>query len=149
MKSDRGSAIVWLAIAALAVIGGLRLGVGALSRPGPGMFPLAAGVALAALALVLLVRTMRPPVAEKVPAPPAPPFEWRASLVIIGLAFGYAVLLEPLGFALDTLIFLMVLHRRDRSTWRVVTIWSVATTVALTILFRVLSVRLPTGFLGL
>jgi hypothetical protein len=71
-------------------------------------------------------------------------------LTLAGL-LGYALLLEPLGFILCTLIFMIVLLAFvEPQRWFLVLLVSIATTTASYLIFQLwLKSQLPSGFLGI
>lgn len=127
-------------------IGATRYPVGTLVAPGPGLFPLLAGLTMTIASAVALVTERR--AASAVPEPVGPLF--RRVPILVAVLAGYAILLKPLGFlvastALVALV-LVVLGRRPLSA-------AVATAIALSagayLTFRLLGVPLPPGLLGL
>jgi putative tricarboxylic transport membrane protein len=74
---------------------------------GPRFSPLVASIALILLAIVFLVRTVVRPDVElaRYAAAEAETTHWPTPAALLGLLAGYALLLEALGYALATTIF--------------------------------------------
>jgi putative tricarboxylic transport membrane protein len=133
------SALVVLAIG----IGGAYLaygyGLGSLRRPGPGLWPFAVSVLIAALAIMLLVVGRHLDDAEKFT---------RASLLVLagGATFvGLGLLLPAIGFEIPAILLGIVwLRFLGGESWRSTIVISVATTAAFYLLFLyVLKIPLP------
>lgn len=94
----------WIAIAAgaVAIAEGLRLGLGSLSKMGPGYFPTAAGGLLIGLGLVLLVNALRKggPLARV-------PFGVPVILLLSSLV-SFGVFLPLLGLGPATIILMLI-----------------------------------------
>jgi hypothetical protein len=118
--------------------------VGGLARPGPGFFPLLAGIALGLLSLGLVVEAMlrrgdRGGLAGRGQAL-VKPFSVIAALVV------YALLLEQAGYLLSTVALLAVLLAFERQRWPLVIAVSVGGTLVSYWLFALrLAVPLPRG----
>ena len=107
-----GSLMVVLGIVA-AVEGG-RYSIGTLSRMGPGFFPVALGVILAAVGLVLLIGAKL--AAPQPPLPTLPP-EWRGWIAIVVGVIAFGVIgqyggLVPATFAI---VFISALGERENT----------------------------------
>jgi putative tricarboxylic transport membrane protein len=113
------SAAVWVVVGLAVAVGGVRMGVGTLATPASGFVPTLAGVALAGLGSVVLGRAWRVaraanlllPAAPAVPPPSSAAGQrWRV-VAAAGSILAYGLLLEPLGFAVTTLLVLGSLFR--------------------------------------
>ena len=133
------AALVVLAIG----IGGAYLaygyGLGSLRRPGPGLWPFAVSILIAALAVMLLVVGRHLDDAEKFT---------RASLLVLagGATFvGLGLLLPTLGFEIPAILLGIVwLRFLGGESWRSTIVISVATTAAFYLLFLyALKIPLP------
>lgn len=84
-------------------VGALALGygVGSISRPGAGFFPLAAGVLMVLLGAgtALFVREVEPVEGG---------MRWRAAVSVFGAVLAWALLLKPLGFAPATVALVVI-----------------------------------------
>lgn len=140
----RPGALVWLALAGLALIEGVRLGVGTARQPGPGFFPVLAALALAGLAAGVLLG----PVSE--PAAPPAPGGRRRLVATIGALVAYAALLERLGFVPTTFLvmgYLLVVV--EGKPWPVAAGFAATVAAAAWLVFdRLLHAQLPPGVLA-
>lgn len=118
--------------------------------PGPGFLPFWMGVILAGLAVILLLTAWGRKVA---PAEP-PVFPGRKALTAVGLALLglalYTVLMAPLGFLANTLLFVAFLMGVvQREKFKLTAGVAVLTTAGLYIVFHVLlGITLPRSPLG-
>ncbi len=126
--------------------GATRYSVGSLVAPGPGLFPLLAGLTLALAGLLALIVESRAP---SVAAPRLGESFRRVPLLVAALV-AYAVVLKPAGFlaasAALTALVLVILGRR--AAWPVAGI-AIALSAGCYLTFRLLGVPLPPGALGL
>ena len=146
MSRDLTSALFWLAIAIFVSLDSFtHLRLGTLRSPGPGFFPFWGGLLLGALALILLVRSLR--LRERFGSVAIP---WPALLLVLGALLGYLLFLETVGFVIVTFLFLLVLFRFGKTGWIKSGGWAVIATTVAYVLFRFwLQVQLPRGPLGL
>jgi putative tricarboxylic transport membrane protein len=144
MPRDLVSGLFWLAIASFAVIQGVALKLGTLSRPGPGFFPFWGGVVLGLLSLVLLATSLRRRAAITLSGLRSPRL-----LVVTAALLGYVVLLERLGFGTVTFLFLLLLFRLERRGWVLSAVSALVGAVACYALFQLwLKTQLPVGPFG-
>jgi putative tricarboxylic transport membrane protein len=144
MRRDAVSGVFWLVVAAIAIVHGVSLKLGTLHQPGPGFFPFWGGVVLALLAGTLAVTAQRVRVAAALAG-----VEWPKLLVVLAATLGYVVLLEAVGFGTVTFLFLVLLFRLERKTWRFSAAAGLAGAVASHALFQLwLKTQLPVGPLG-
>jgi putative tricarboxylic transport membrane protein len=138
--------LTWLAVAAVAMVEGVRLGVGTPRQPGPGFFPVVVALALAGLATALLLQQ---PV-EEAPRRQAAGGRGRFAATVVAL-LAYAVLLEPLGFVPTTFIVMWFLAGFvGQLRWSIACPFGVVTAVSAWFLFdRLLHAQLPRGVLAL
>jgi len=155
-KRDLLSSLVWLGIGILFCIGGVRHehGLFVSGIPGPGFLPFLAGIGLILLSLILL-RSAAPKKREEdgnihIEAfLPERDSRKRLLFVLSALIF-YVIVLEHLGFALTTLIFMIFLLRIEPRRWLIILTIAFLSTAASYILFRILlKVQLPRGVLGI
>ncbi|MEO6362231.1 MAG: tripartite tricarboxylate transporter TctB family protein [Caldimonas sp.] len=135
---------------------GMAFGAGALKQyaywgengPGPGFLPFWLGLVMALLAAALLVGALRSP---------DPGAQWlprgdglRRLVFVLGASVAFVVLLNVIGMALATVLFLVVLLRfLDRQPWRLTIIVALAVAGFDHLVFaRWLHVPLPVGPLG-
>lgn len=121
-------------------MGAMKLDLGTLEKPGPGLVPLIYAGVLAILSVCLLIRTF---LSTKIFATS---IEWRSiAPVLLALTF-YGVAIEWLGYVICTFLITLALLRATRTSWIHSAAFAVATTVVIDLLFvRWLSVLLPTG----
>lgn len=119
--------------------------------PGPGFLPLWLGALLAFLAVILLVTSWSRRPTEKDRQSPFPGVKPLLSVasVLLGLAL-YTLLMETLGFLVDTFLFvayLMLVVERER--WPTAILVAASTTAALYLVFQVLlTITLPRNMFG-
>jgi hypothetical protein len=144
MGKDLASGFFWLAVSILVVLQGFSLKLGSLQRPGPGFFPFWGGLVLALLSLILLGGALRGRGTLSFVG-----VRWPKLLLVVAALPGYLLLLERLGFATVTALFLLLLFRLEGKDWA----WSVAVSVLGAVscyaLFHVwLRTQLPAGPFG-
>ncbi|MEU7835194.1 MULTISPECIES: tripartite tricarboxylate transporter TctB family protein [unclassified Nonomuraea] len=133
------AALIPLAIGVITGIMSWSLGVGTLSNPGPGLWPLAVSVAMVVTAAVLVLRSG--PTGEE------ETFTREALIVVVAAVslVGYALLFERIGFEIPTVALLVLwLKGLGREGWRMTVIISLGSTAVLYLLFVTgLGVSLP------
>jgi putative tricarboxylic transport membrane protein len=110
--------------------------------PGPAFVPAVLGTALAVMGAVVAIAPLRARAAQQ-----ASTSEFRKPLVVMGVFAAYLALLNIVGFAVATALFLFtVLHWvESRGVWQSAAI-AVSVTLALHLLFAVaLGTSLPSG----
>jgi hypothetical protein len=138
------SALAFLAVGVLIVLGTRSLRTGSFSSPGPGLFPLCLGVLLIIFSVVSFF-VSNP---EKLPK-----LSWgmipRSAVYVIGILFAYRFSLPVLGYSLSTLfLFIFLLKVVGGKGWLLTVVWSVVITGVSDLLFiRALGVLFPTGIL--
>jgi putative tricarboxylic transport membrane protein len=149
LRSDRYSALFFLALAIFICQQSMGIGVGTLRRPGPGLLSFGAGAAIALLSLAFLIQTV---LSKKASAGPVQDKETGGKVKTISICislFIFTIAVNWLGFVLSTLFFTLFLFRTVESEpwWRSV-IKAVLVTVGNYLLFVVwLGLRLPRGLL--
>ena len=124
----------------------LHMGIGSARNPGPGFLPFIAGVLLIILSLAVVFE-------ERRQGDKGPLWKGRKSVVALSVLLSliaYALLLDILGFLLDTLlIFGFLFASSGKHSWKVVLGASLITTVLAFLLFGyVLKIPLPGGLLN-
>ena len=147
-KADRISSLFWLVFAVFISRESYRLGLGILHRPGPGFLFFWAGIFLAIMALIVLLRTW----AQK-EGPSGSIFGGKNILKacwVMASVFLYAVFMERVGFIPVTLVlFLFLLGVIEKKGWVFSVLVSVAVTVAAYLIFETaLKSQLPKGILS-
>lgn len=118
----------------------LRYPLGRGAQMGPGMFPLALGVLLVVVGLLVTAKAMRAGHLA------APPFEWRSAIVVTAaiLVAGALLLTAGLFVAIPALVLISALAARN-SRLPAVLVSAAALTVMAWLLFIVgLDLRIPT-----
>jgi hypothetical protein len=120
--------------------------------PGPAFLPFWLGVLLAVFATILLVSAWRSQATEKDNNSifPGKQALFAIVLALVGLA-GYILLIEILGYLVDTLLFIVFLMKAvEREKWPLTLMVAVGTTAALFITFQfLLQITLPSNMFGL
>ncbi len=148
---DVNSSMFWILIGVFFCIGGLHYGIRRSGIPGPGFLPFVTGLILVALSVTLLVARLlkRRDRAGSIGKPMPRGEAFRRILIVLGALCLYVVLLEPLGFLLTTVLFMIVILRLEPRRWTFILPVAVGATVFFFVLFKVLlRVPLPAGLLG-
>lgn len=148
-RSDRYAALFFLALAGYICQQSMGIGVGTLSRPGPGLMSFGAGAAVALLSLACLIQTFFARKADEAPGEPAGRKQFFKVAAISLSLFLYTIAVNWLGFLLATLVFVLFIFRivETESWWRS-TGKSILVTAGTYLLFVVwMGINLPTGFL--
>ncbi len=120
MKADRVTSLFWLAVGLVAMWGASRLGLGEFRQPGPGLFPFLAGLFVSSMAVLVFCVSLF--ARSESPAPELSllwaEVDWRRPALVILFSIGYIVFLERTGFVLTSLIFLVLLLRTTKTSWR-------------------------------
>ena len=152
-RADTAGAIAILLLGASTVLFSLRMPIGTFRAAGTGLFPLCLGLLLMALASIFLLthRVQAPPQAQHDAGTHAAPESRRQVLLFLGAVILATLLLDPLGYPLDSLILLAALLRiLGTKQWRLnLLISSVTTAVAYLVFVHWLKIPLPMGWLGL
>lgn len=152
MKVDQlVSAGAWLAVGLVFGIGSWRMGLGEISEPGPGFFPLIMSACLVAFSLVYLVSLLRQ--VRKAPAGgsflPGRGGLLRVSLLVSSL-FGFIFAMDYIGFCLTSFFFISFLLKLvEPRRWHMVLLIAGLTTATSYAIFQLwLRADLPAGPLG-
>lgn len=123
------------------------LKLGTIHQPGPGLFPLISGVGIAALAAFWLAANRK---CNNDCEPLWQESQWLPPLLGVIVTIVYAALMEPLGYTLSTLIFLLAWQKIiEREKWLKASIIAVVGTVTMYIVFAyLLRVDLPGELFG-
>jgi hypothetical protein len=147
-RYDLASTLFLMALAAYVTVSGFRYGFGDWHEPGPGFLTVLSGIVLGALAAVWFGMTL----VKRWGGGVARPFIADAGgLRKVGLTalalVAFAFLLEPLGFPLATLAFMVFLLRAiERQRWGLTLTVSVVTMVLCALVFQIgLQVQFPEG----
>ena len=140
--------LFWMGLAVAVCIESLQLQIGSFHQPGPAFLPFLAAVLLGILSLISLLQTLKGTLQDDYNAWAKMSF-LKLGLVVASL-FLYVLLLNTLGFLLDTFILLLFLFRvMEPYRWTKVLFASLLTIGAVYAFFVVLlDSRLPKGLLG-
>ena len=130
-----------------------RLGLGSITRPGPGFFPFWICTGLAATSLYLMTQRLRPSPEDEAPTESEGVFtlgRFRRVLSVMAGTALFGLLLEFSGFLATTFIFMafcwLVIDRQ--SLLRGLLISAVASAAAFVLFVKLLNVHFPRGLLG-
>jgi hypothetical protein len=125
--------------------------IGRLTQPGPGYLPLALGIILILLSLILLVgQKKKSPGARQAVLPAARSGGWKKVVYTVLVLTIAGFFFERVGYLL-TFFFLIVLLMKgaERQSWKRIFLTALLTTVGVYVVFvLLLEVQLPHGFLG-
>ena len=143
---DRLSGILFLIFSGVTIYLALRLPMGRVGKPGPGIFPLLLSVVIAFLALSLFLRTLRSK--GELGTEEISTTKWRLVYLLGDLCL-YVFLLRPLGFLISTWIFLILLNPIVKKRWIPILLGSLFVSAAFFFFFNyLLKVELPMGILA-
>ena len=148
-KADRISGTFWFGFAVIVSIESHRMGLGTLHRPGPGFLFFWAGILLAFMSLIIMIRAW---ITQKQDGAGGLIFggqSLRKILLVLISVFLYVLLLEKLGFIVVTLLlFLFLMGVVEKKGWLLTIGTSLAVTVAAYLIFETaLQSQLPKGLL--
>lgn len=111
LAPDLLSGVGFLAFNLAVGAGAINLGVGSVSEPGPGMYPLVLACAGVGLSIALAIGGLKPAaaVAPAISAQPAMATNWRAVGTAMIALTAYALLLPVFGIAVPSVILMAVL----------------------------------------
>ncbi len=124
-----------------------KLGVGTLSLPGTGFFPLLIGILLGALALV---RQLRISLSRESMDKPNISGPLKRVLPFTASLFGYVYLMDKLGFVISTFLWIaIVLKLIEHKSWKIVLSLGIGIPVCTHLIFKMLlRAQLPRGLIG-
>lgn len=135
--SQLAAAIVTILIGVAGLIGSLRLGLGELTAPGPGLWPFVISVVITTLSVVLAFTGRQAKDTERFSRASVQTAVAIATLVLLALA------LPVIGFEIPSLLLTFVwLRFLGRESWRSSIVVSLSTVIAFYVLF-VLLLQIP------
>jgi putative tricarboxylic transport membrane protein len=150
-KVEMITGVFLLFLSGAVIWGALQMPPSASFGPGAGFLPFWLGVLLAVLATILFVSAWRRPATEKNNKSifPGKQALITVTLVMGGLA-GYILLIEVLGYLVNTFLFVFFLMKVvQREKWPLTLGVSLGTTVGLFLIFQVLlRITLPSNMFG-
>lgn len=144
--------ILWMILALLVCIGGIKLGFGTFSQPRPGFMPLLAGLLLGLLSFLDLISGLKGQwesfriEKNKIWAE----INWTKLVLTVVALFAYTIFFHTIGFFIGTIILLLLLFQLvERKSWWVAFSISAVTTILFYLTFKVgLACQLPEGVFG-
>lgn len=138
-RTHRWAPLLLLCGGVVALVASVRLGLGDVTRPGPGAWPLVASVGVVLTSAWLVVTGVETPEETD-----------RSDLAHVGLAVastaGFVVLLPLIGMPVPAALMITAWMRLFGETWRLSILTAVLGTVALQVVFvDLLGVPLPVG----
>jgi putative tricarboxylic transport membrane protein len=148
MKKEFLAAGFWLLFSAYASVEALRLGLGSGNKPGPGVFPFGAAIAIGIIALWLLLKSRGETPSTNMAGGFATK-ETNKILWAVGGLVAYALLLESLGFLLCTFILIaLFLKAVAGRSWLMTLSFALSVTLTAHLIFNLaLRAQLPSGVL--
>jgi putative tricarboxylic transport membrane protein len=150
-KADMITGVLLLLLSGYVIWEAWRMPPSMTFGPGSGFLPFWIGLILAVLALILLATAWRREANGKEIKSPFP--GKRALIAIGGVLAGlavYIVLIEVLGYLVDTFLYVtFLLGIVEREKWPLTILVAVSTTVGLYVIFQVLlGITLPSNMFG-
>ncbi|MDR7544506.1 MAG: tripartite tricarboxylate transporter TctB family protein [Armatimonadota bacterium] len=145
---DRAAGLVFGLFGLFVAASAVRLGLGKWLSPGPGFFPFGVGLATLVLGVALALPAARGGAGRGTAARSGAGAVKTAGAIAVLAA--YALLLERLGFAPTTFLFIVAwVGGLERTRWKGTVSLAAAVTAAMYAIFvRWLQVPLPSGVLG-
>ena len=145
-QPDLWSGLFFLVLGGVVCGFSVSIDLGNLVKPGPGFIPFLGGLVLMVLSMALLVRVMKSREWEKW----AMKIRWGKTVAILFSLWAFGFLLERIGFAFITFLFIVFSMRAIKpQSWMKVLAVSLLTTAASYLLFETfLQSQLPKSFLG-
>jgi hypothetical protein len=152
-EKDPVMSIVWIMLGLVISIWSATFPFGGLKAPGPAFLPLACGLILIILGLILLLNA-RVGKTDSTVKPSEQLFPQGAAGLRVTLTLGglllSAILLEPLGFFLTVFFLILFLMRAVQpQKWSAAVLYALVCAGGALVVFKVLlKTQLPGGFLG-
>lgn len=147
---ERIACLIWLGVGGFFSVGAIKYGVGSLSEPGPGFFPLFTGLLLSLAAIGHLAQLILKPSISTPEGILWAEARWgRGVAVVVGLIL-YALTVDFLGYVIATFLLMLVFFSLyDWKRWKVALIGSLAVISVTYMVFCVwLNVQFPAGLLS-
>jgi uncharacterized membrane protein len=137
-QRDFGAGVMYILIGLFFAIVARQYQYGTAAKMGPGYFPFWLGLLMAALGLLVLVKSM----GAKAAIEAIPKFNWKIIGLITGSICLYGILLPKMGFLVAVLVLVMVASSASREfSWKV-SIINAAVLIAFTYSVFVLGLKL-------
>lgn len=146
LNRDSGACLFFLAMGLGLCVWSFQYGLGTSAAPGTGFMGFCAGASVCLLSIIGFFASRNKGKGEGTFFGPL----WTDSLLIVVLLLGFVFLLDFLGFMPCTFLFIFILlSRRRRYPWTVVTLLSLGPAVVMYIVFEWwLQAHLPKGLLS-
>lgn len=147
-KSDRTSALFFIGVSLFVCQQSTTIGLGTLRKPGPGLLAFGAGAAIGLLSLGLLIQSLISK-AKEMGLGHSDRMIHRVKFLLICVSlFTYTIIINWLGFALSTFLFvLFLLYAIESERWWRMVLKAVLITIGNYLIFVVwLGLSLPKGF---
>lgn len=152
MKADQVSPLFWLAFGVLSAYGSIKLGLGTLREPGPGLLAFLASCFISFMAIIVLFQALvlKRGFLEKIPNL-WEGASWRRPLAIGLILVGYLFSLEKIGFLITSFAMLFITFKLvEKLPWVRTIVLSLTISGGAFILFnKILKATLPRGILGI
>jgi putative tricarboxylic transport membrane protein len=149
IRSDRISTLFFVGLSLFICEQSVVFGLGTLDTPGAGMLSFGAGAGMGILALWLLIQSFRSKEThDEVQGGEA--FRWGKFWLVCICLFGYAIVVNWLGFVLTTFIVVLALFYilESKKGWRIMIEAALIAVVNHLFFVEWLGLRPPQGFLG-
>jgi putative tricarboxylic transport membrane protein len=148
-KYDRMSTLFFVGLAIAIGVESVRMGIGSLSNPGPGLIPLASGSFLGILSLIGFARTLRSSTSDNLQNKRINLGGRTISALVSMVAFSF--LIDPLGFNVVTFFWMGFICRWiGRMEWKATVFTSLVATFSAWLIFEyLLEIRFPHGIWGI
>lgn len=143
--------VFWLAVGTYTAVNAIRLGIGNLSHPGPGLiFLLASSVLIISSTIDLISCVIRVRVGLTSDPSIWRGRRWQIVLIVMATLSCYTLVFQVVGFTLSTFLLMVFLFRLvEPIKWGKAVISSLVATLLAYVIFRIwLGVPFPGGFLG-
>jgi putative tricarboxylic transport membrane protein len=152
-KFDLIGSFIWIALGIGLGIGSIQLKLGGFHKPGPGLMPFMTGGLLALFGFVLMFSSLSKGVGEEGELIAKKIWvrdNWKSILFTLLALFGYALLLEILGFPITTFLFFFFLFAlgEPRRWVRPLIFSGVASVISHLIFCLWLKIVFPRGIFG-
>ena len=149
MRGERIISLTFIALGVAMSFGGIKLGLGTAMLPGPGFFPLIAGLSLTTFAGISLLSSLRKNRENEI-SEDWKDIRWRSILLTFVALTVYSNILDTLGFIVSTLFMLVLLFRLyEQEKWIFTILKSLfTTTVVYGVFDKIFQLNLPRGIWG-
>jgi len=141
--------IFWLLLSVFICQQAYRLKLGAVTKPGPGLFPFSLGAVMLFLSLIALFQSVGKK-GEDRRAERQERIRWWNIAIILAAILAYAFTLDKVGFLVNTFLFICLLLKVvEPQSWKTTILGGAITAVAADLVFNVaFRAQIPSGILG-